>query len=58
MLKTMIQRLLRISRINRLKSDLRRIQGYWGLKAKEKGIFVEKDVERYLMEASRSDKAG
>ena len=58
MLKAAIQRLLCIRRTNRLKSDLRRIQGYWSLKAKKKGIFVEKDVERYLMEASRSEKAG
>lgn len=58
MLKAMIQCWLRIRRAIRLKSDLRRIQGYWSLKAKEKGIFVEKDVERYLMEASRSEKAG
>lgn len=58
MLKAVIQRLLRIRRTNRLKSDLRRIQGYWNLKAKEKGVSVAKDVERYLMEISRSKKTG
>lgn len=58
MLKAMIRCLLRIRRAIRLKSDLRRIQGYWSLKAKEKGIFVEKDAERYFMETSRSGKAG
>ncbi len=51
MLKAMIQHLLRIRRTNRLKSDLSRLHRYWGLKAKEKEIFVEKDVERYLMQS-------
>lgn len=48
MLKAVIQRLLRISRANRLKSELRRIQSYWSPKAKEKRFLFEKDLERYL----------
>ncbi len=57
MLKAVIQRLLRIRRTNRLKSDLRRIQGYWNLKAKEKELFTEKDVERYLHRSLRIQRA-
>jgi hypothetical protein len=48
MLKAMIQRLLRIRRAIRLKSDLRRIQRYWASKASGKGLLIEKDLERYL----------
>ena len=48
MLNTVIQCLLCIRCPSRLKSDLRRIQVYWSLKAKEKGLFTEKDIERYL----------
>ena len=32
----------------RLKKQLRRLQGYWSKKAKEKGILSEQDLERYL----------
>ena len=47
-LSAVIQEALRLSRVERLKSEFRGIQGYWSRKAKEKGILTEKDLERYL----------
>jgi len=47
-LSAVIQDALRLARKERLKKDLYQIQGYWSRKAKEKGIFTEKDLERYL----------
>jgi len=45
-----IQDALRAARSNRLKKELRGIQGYWSRKAKEKGVLSEKDLERYIGE--------
>lgn len=47
-LSAVIQDALRLARRERLKKDFYQIQGYWSRKAKEKGIFTEKDLERYL----------
>ena len=47
-LSAVIQEALRLSQVERLKSEFRGIQGYWSRKAKEKGILTEKDLERYL----------
>ncbi len=49
-LSGVIQDALRMARANRLKSDLAGIQGYWSLKAKERGILTEKTLESYLKE--------
>jgi hypothetical protein len=35
-------------RATRLTGELRGIQGFWGRKAKEKGVLAEKDLARYL----------
>ena len=45
-----IQDALRRARTTRLKRELKGIQNYWSLKAKEKGILTEKDLRRYLGE--------
>jgi metal-responsive CopG/Arc/MetJ family transcriptional regulator len=47
-LSAVIQDALRATRRERLKRELKEIQGYWSKKAKEKGILSEKDLERYL----------
>ncbi len=46
-LSAVIQDALRATRATRLKGELRAIQDYWSRKAKEKGLFTEKDLERY-----------
>jgi hypothetical protein len=33
---------------NRLAQEFKQIQGYWGKKAKEKGIITARDLKRYL----------
>jgi len=43
-----IQDALRSSRAVRLKKELKNIQGFWSVMAKEKGILTEKDLNRYL----------
>lgn len=47
-LSAVIQDALRLSRRQRLTTELRGIQGYWSEKAKEKGILTEDDLEKYL----------
>lgn len=47
-LSGVIQDALRIAKRDRLKKELKEIQGYWSKKAKEKGILTEKDLHRYL----------
>jgi metal-responsive CopG/Arc/MetJ family transcriptional regulator len=48
-LSAVIQDALRHSRINRRLQALRRLQGYWSRKARERGILTEQDLERYLL---------
>jgi hypothetical protein len=43
-----IQDALRARRAARLKTDLKALQAYGSRKAKEKGIFTEADLRRYL----------
>jgi len=43
-----IQDALRFAKRERLKREFYQVQNYWSLKAKEKGILTEKDLERYL----------
>jgi len=47
-ISAVIQEALRVTRRERLKREFYEIQGYWGSKAKEKGILTEKDLKRYL----------
>jgi metal-responsive CopG/Arc/MetJ family transcriptional regulator len=47
-LSGIVQEALRAARVQRLRGDLREIQGYWSRKAKEKGLLTEKDLARYL----------
>lgn len=49
-LSAVIQDALRLSRQVRLQGELRSLQGYWSKKAKERGILMEKALERYLEE--------
>jgi metal-responsive CopG/Arc/MetJ family transcriptional regulator len=43
-----IQDALRLAKRERLKINFYQAQNYWSRKAKEKGIFTERDLERYL----------
>jgi metal-responsive CopG/Arc/MetJ family transcriptional regulator len=47
-ISAVIQEALRVTRRERLKREFYEIQGYWGSKAKGKGILTEKDLKRYL----------
>ena len=49
-LSAVIQEALRFVRLERLRTEFKGIQGYWSLKAKEKGILTENDLERFLKE--------
>lgn len=49
-LSAVIQEALRAARAMRLKAELENLQGFWGRKAREKGILTEKDLERYLQQ--------
>jgi len=49
-LSAVIQEALRLARVERLRRELKGIQGYWSVKAKEKGVLTEKDLERLLKE--------
>ncbi|MDV3238729.1 MAG: ribbon-helix-helix protein, CopG family [Gammaproteobacteria bacterium] len=49
-LSAVIQDALRAARAMRLKAELENLQGFWGRKAREKGILTEKDLERYLQQ--------
>ena len=39
---------LRALRAARLRDELEKLQEYWSHQAKERGIFTEEDLERYL----------
>ena len=47
-LSGVIQEALRLARKDRLRKELKEIQGYWSRRAKEKGILTEKDLRKYL----------
>ena len=47
-LSAVIQDALRVARAARQAGELRRIQGFWAAKAKEKGILTKRDLERLL----------
>lgn len=47
-LSAVIQDALRMSRVGRRSQELRDIQGYWSVKARERGILTEQDLERLL----------
>jgi predicted transcriptional regulator len=47
-LSAVVQDALRATRVARLKTELRGIQGYWSRKAKAKRLLTEKDMERFL----------
>ena len=43
-----IQDVLQKRRAQRLKAEFKTVQKYWTKKAREKGIFTEADLRRYL----------
>jgi metal-responsive CopG/Arc/MetJ family transcriptional regulator len=43
-----IEEALRRKRGERLKAEFKAVQGYWTHKAREKGIYTEADLRRYL----------
>ena len=43
-----IQEALRRARMEQRREELVGLQGYWGRKARERGILTESDLERYL----------
>ena len=43
-----LQDLVTENKQNRLAREFKQIQGYWGKKAKEKGIITARDLKRYL----------
>ncbi|MGZ8405950.1 MAG: hypothetical protein ACXW4C_11580 [Nitrospira sp.] len=43
-----LQDLVTENKQNRLAQEFKQIQGYWGKKAKEKGIITARDLKRYL----------
>jgi Arc/MetJ-type ribon-helix-helix transcriptional regulator len=45
-----VQEALRTARQERLRQELRGIQGYWSCRAREKKVLTEKDLDRYLTE--------
>lgn len=47
-LSAVIQEALRAARVARRRHELRDVQGYWSLKARERGILSEHDLERLL----------
>ncbi len=47
-LSAVIQDALRLSRAERLKTQLRAAQDFWSRKAKRKGILTERELNRYL----------
>lgn len=49
-LSGVIQEALRLARKDRLRKELKEIQGYWSRRAKEKGLLTEKDLRKYLKE--------
>jgi hypothetical protein len=49
-LSGVIQDALRLARAERLKTELREIQGFWAARAQELGILTEQDLNRHLEE--------
>lgn len=49
-LSAVVQEALRAGRRERLRRELREIQGYWSRTARERGLLTEEDLERYLAE--------
>lgn len=49
-LSAVIQEALRMARVERFRREFKGVQGYWSLKAREKGILTERDLERLLEE--------
>lgn len=47
-LSAVVQDALRASRRERLRRELRELQGYWSRTARERGLLTEEDLERYL----------
>ncbi|MEQ1881214.1 MAG: hypothetical protein ABL878_09615 [Burkholderiales bacterium] len=47
-LSAVIQDALRLAGIERRRREMRDLQDYWSRQAREKGIFSEQDLERYL----------
>jgi metal-responsive CopG/Arc/MetJ family transcriptional regulator len=47
-LSAVIQDALRIIRKNRLKKELKELQGHWSEKAIAQGVLTEKDLKKYL----------
>jgi hypothetical protein len=47
-LSAVVQDALRLARRSRLRRELKEIQGYWGRRAKERGILTEDDLARHL----------
>ena len=47
-ISAVIQDALRKKRTDRLRAEFKAVQEYWTRKAREKGIFTEADLRRYL----------
>lgn len=47
-LSAIIQEALRAARVSRRKQELREVQGYWSVKARERGVLTEQDLDRLL----------
>jgi predicted transcriptional regulator len=47
-LSAVVQDALRLAARERLRTEFAKAQGYWGKRAREKGILTEKDLEKYL----------
>ena len=47
-LSAVIQDALRLARKERMKKELKEMQGYWSRKAREKGVLTEEDLQNYL----------
>lgn len=49
-LSAVVQEALRGARKRRLTDEMRALQGFWSVAARERGILTEEDLERYLGE--------
>lgn len=47
-LSAVIQDALRAARRQRLRGELKAMQGYWNARAREKGLLSEDDLDRFL----------
>lgn len=45
-----VQEALELRRRNKLRGELRELQGFWVEKARERGLLTEEDLSRYLAE--------